>query len=236
MLFVLVSPTPRSSVVMLRCSGSPRSAASVPPEDVLDRSAASLPRVLSGEFPALNGTISRLRLLSRHPAELRCLRLAVPCRWSCSLPPAGPRADGPGRLLARRPHRVTNKERMSPPRFLGDPCIHALLSDPGGVAASGHSIQSLLPSAIPKTSAPHGQFRGSITRPARSLCTLRRRGRPRTTQHSVPVDGQSLPARDLHPTGHKKRFQVATLPSSLPSPSSRLRLAQRDYDQARRDA
>ena len=33
-------------------------------------------------------------------------------------------------------------------------------------------------------------FRGSITRPARSLCTLRSRGRPRTTQHSIPAGGQ----------------------------------------------
>jgi hypothetical protein len=44
----------------------------------------------------------------------------------------------PGRLLTRRPHRVADKERLSPPRFLGDPCNHALLSDPGGVRASGH--------------------------------------------------------------------------------------------------
>jgi hypothetical protein len=47
-------------------------------------------------------------------------------------------AHGPGRLLPRRPHRVTDKERLSPPRFLGDPCVHALLSDPGGVSPSGH--------------------------------------------------------------------------------------------------
>ena len=33
-------------------------------------------------------------------------------------------------------------------------------------------------------------FRGSITRPARSLCTLRSRGRPQTTQHSIPAGGQ----------------------------------------------
>jgi hypothetical protein len=32
-------------------------------------------------------------------------------------------------------------------------------------------------------------FRGSITRPADSLCTLRRMGCPTTTQHSVPAAG-----------------------------------------------
>ena len=45
--------------------------------------------------------------------------------------------DRPGRLLPRRPHRVSGKEQLSPPRFLDDPCVHALLSDPGGVPASG---------------------------------------------------------------------------------------------------
>ncbi|EGV16688.1 hypothetical protein ThimaDRAFT_4058 [Thiocapsa marina 5811] len=46
-------------------------------------------------------------------------------------------AREPGRLLPRRPHRVTDKERLSSPRFLDDPCVHALLSDPGGVSTSG---------------------------------------------------------------------------------------------------
>jgi hypothetical protein len=102
-----------------------------------DRSAASLPRVLWGEFPALDGTISRLRLLIRHPAALRCLRLAVPCVVPCSLPPPGHRCGGPGLLLSRRPHRVSRREHMSPPRFLDDPCVHAPLSDPGGVPKPG---------------------------------------------------------------------------------------------------
>ena len=47
-------------------------------------------------------------------------------------------SDGPGRLLPRRPHRLLGKELMSPPRFLGDPCVHALLFDPGGASVPGH--------------------------------------------------------------------------------------------------
>ena len=100
----------------------------------LDRSAASLGWVLSGEFPTVLGTISRLRRLSRHRAALRCLRLALPCLWSCSQPSVGPLQRRSGRLLSRRPHRVPDKERLSPPRFPGDPCVHALLFDPGGAA------------------------------------------------------------------------------------------------------
>ena len=32
---------------------------------------------------------------------------------------------------------LLGKEQLSPPRFLGDPCLHALLSDPGGASVSG---------------------------------------------------------------------------------------------------
>lgn len=46
-------------------------------------------------------------------------------------------ANRPGRLLTRCPRRVSGKEQLSAPRFLDDPCVHALLSDPGGVSTSG---------------------------------------------------------------------------------------------------
>jgi len=46
-------------------------------------------------------------------------------------------SDGPGPLLPRRPRRLLGKEPMSPPRFLGDPCVHALLFDPGGASTPG---------------------------------------------------------------------------------------------------
>jgi hypothetical protein len=53
--------------------------------------------------------------------------------------------------------------------------VHALLLDPGGTWAPGQSGASVLPSVVLKTSAPAMRsFRGSITRPARSLSTLRR--------------------------------------------------------------
>ena len=89
-------------------------------------------------------------------------------------------------------------EKTRPSRFLGDPCTHAPLSDPGGAPAPGpfgtgvgvfRSTDSVDPARI--------YFRGSITRPARSLCTLRSRGHPRTTQHSVPAGGQPWPVRSL---------------------------------------
>ena len=190
-----------------------------PSKSHLDRSAASLPRVPWAGFPALRGTISRLRLLIHRPAALRCLRLAVPCLVSRSLPPAGHRSGGPGPLLTRRPHRSLRTEWMSPSRFLDDPCVHALLFDPSGAAAPGPARCSCC--GLPPSERRRLRklcFRGSITRPARPLCTLRRRGRPRTTQHSVPVDGPSFPAQDFHLPGRSERFPMDSLPAMSPLP------------------
>ena len=49
---------------------------------------------------------------------------------------AFPREPGP--LLPRRPRRLISVERTRYPRFLGDPCVHAPLFDPGGPPNPGH--------------------------------------------------------------------------------------------------
>ena len=106
-------------------------------------------------------------------------------------PSGTPRVIGPRPFLLRGPHRISRKERISPPRFLGNPfvCMPCSLT-PVDTQTRPHSVHTLSPSALSKASAPHCGFRGSITRPAHPLCTLRSGGRPRTTQHSVPVAGQ----------------------------------------------
>jgi len=61
----------------------------------------------------------------------------------------------------------------------GPPRMHALLSDPGGTIGSGHCNPLVRPSAYWTASASATKtFRGSITRPAFSLSTLRRVGCP----------------------------------------------------------
>ena len=109
-----------------------------PSRSPVARSAASLRRVPWGGFPDLVGTISGLRPLPARPASLRCLRSAVP-----PVAPFAPRsrgaAPGPGPLLPRRPGRLITVETGRYPKFLGDPCLHALLFDPGGPLASGLS-------------------------------------------------------------------------------------------------
>jgi hypothetical protein len=77
-------------------------------------------------------------------------------------------------------------ETTGSPRFLEDPRIHATLFDPGRIAEPGHSGaallvgSSMLPSALSKGvgSRQLDSFRSSMTRPACSLSTLRRQGRP----------------------------------------------------------
>ena len=54
-------------------------------------------------------------------------------------------------------------------------------------------------------------FRGSSTRPAHSLCTLRSRGRPRTKQHSILADGHSLDRSGLSPAGAHRWSTVMSL-------------------------
>ncbi len=142
---------------------------------------------------SLCSAVPRLRVLVRSPS------------------PRHASATGPG--LSCLPGALVPgpsvEEMPGPPRFLGDPRARAPLSDPGGASApdpvrrvGGASHQS------------HGVglhempcFRGSITRLTRSLCTLRSRGHPSTTQHSLPAGGSTLAGWDLYPRGSKEGFR-----------------------------
>ena len=163
------------------------------------RPAASLHWVPWSRFPGFIGTIGRLRLLASPRASLRLLRSALPPL----APPFAPTGQDalpvdPDPFSPRRPRRLCTVEKTRPPRFLDDPCVHAPLFDPGGAPAPGPfgTGDGVFRHANGVDSAKM-IFRGSITRPARSLCTLHSRGHPRTAQHSVPAGGQPWPVRSL---------------------------------------
>ena len=68
------------------------------------------------------------------------------------------------------------------------------------------------PPPVSTTKAPGVlYFRGSITRPLTSLSTLRRMGRPTTTQDSLLAAGPALPGGIRTRKGFSERFQRSSL-------------------------
>jgi len=147
-------------------------------------------------FPGLIGTMGRSDFLQSIPGgsltrppvpPLRCLFCS---RHRPALPPAGQGFGQPAPLPA-----LSGRRKQDLPSSRQILSIHALLpSDPGGTGAPGVSALAILPSACDTASAPtNSEFRGSITRPASSLSTLRSAGYPDTTQDSLPGGGQPYP-------------------------------------------
>jgi len=94
-------------------------------------------------------------------------------------------------------------------------------STPADRSHQAFTMQAMLPSVNLTTSAPHlYHSRGSITRPADPLCTLRSRDHSRSTQHSVPAGGQPLPGQDSHLLDRTEGFRHIYPSTWLPpSPS-----------------
>jgi len=107
-----------------------------PSTSLLSPAAASLQRVPSGRFPAFSGTISSLRFLVPLPLRLRFLHLCVPVVYRCSLQHCAMPRCRPGPFLQAMPIPLLRRETTRPPRFLGSPCQHAPLFDPGGPFAT----------------------------------------------------------------------------------------------------
>ena len=147
---------------------------------------------------------------------------------SCRLrahPSGTPRVVDPGPFVRRRPHRLSRKERMSPPRFLDDPFVYMPCSlTPVGSTDPTHSARTLLSSAFPNTSTPHFQ----LSRLCHTACTPPvYASQPRSPWYHATLGsggGSALPVRDLHPTGHNERFPVVSFLDTLSS-SPRLCLA-----------
>jgi len=80
--------------------------------------------------------------LSRIPARVLVRRISLPSLGatlsSVLFAPVGRPAPTHLRCFLRGARTaLRDKERLSPPRFTGDPCADALLSDPGEVWTSG---------------------------------------------------------------------------------------------------
>ena len=139
----------------------------------------------------------------------------------CSLP-RGWAALGAGtHLYGGSPRAASPVETARPPRFLGDPspACPALRPRwnrrrPASPGAPGVAFRTRHGVGF----HDHDYFGAQSRGLQGSLCTLRSRGRPRTTQHSVPAGWPTLAGQVFHLLGRIEGFRHVTawLP---PSPS-----------------
>ena len=175
-------------------------------------------------FPDIAGTTSGLRLLAARPAALLHARRYHGLALFAPAGVGSPR--GPDVFYGGRPRAASPVETARPPRFLGDP---------------SPACPALRPRWNRRRPASLGAVDGAFRRRhgvgfhdqndfgARSrglqgfLCTLRSRGRPRTTQHSVPAGWPALAGQVFHLLGRIEGFRHV---SSCTSPFTKLCLAQ----------
>ena len=110
-------------------------------------------------------------------------------------------------------------------RFLGNPGGHCPCSSTpvGSDRLSGPRVSCLTrPPPVSTTKAPGVlYFRGSITRPLTWLSTLRRMGRPTTTQDSLLAAGLALPGGIRTAGFQRKVSEFKSLPPSQTLPDAR---------------
>lgn len=135
-----------------------------------------------GLVPHLHGYYWLLRLPAVHPALLRFLRLAVPLCARLFVSPGNVGTPSPGRgsLVCGFPNHCSdggNVRVSQVPR--GPPACMPCSPTPVGPSDPAISILRYCLPLIQRRRLPRfAHFRGSITRPAGSLSTLRRVGHP----------------------------------------------------------
>lgn len=164
------------------------------------------------------------------PPRFVILRLAVPRVACCSLLPKARQRPirSAGRFEVRHPHAFFRRgdDRIS--QVPGEslvfvPCSWTPVRPMRQVV---WALRCCLPHHLRRRLSQDAQFRGSMTRPVHSLCTLRSAGYPSPTQHSVPAGDQPLPGRVMLPAGLRIGFTITLCHCFL---RSRLGLAQKRW-------
>jgi len=127
----------------------------------------------------------------------------------CSFPTGTGRAPAGLGVVLRSPDRKRVTEMPGPPKFLGAPDAYMPgSSTPARTSSPTHSLvpRCCLPPKPRRRLSQHSKFRSSITKPARSLCTLRSPDYSGPTQHSVLAAGLLCQA-GFDPLGRYARFQ-----------------------------
>ena len=183
----------------------------------MDRSSFPTPGVCSGApFPP-PGPVGSVPRLPRYYGALRFLSTHPPASL-CSARGTAPR--GLVRSGRRRPRsrllslvRITagptrwfhEAEAGRPPRFLGNPCPRAPLFDPGRTARPTTRRADFVFRSYQSVDSYNLVFRGSITRPAHSLCRF---ASPVTRRDATLGSGRwsTFPVRGSHPPGCTEDF------------------------------
>ncbi len=163
----------------MRWLPSPMSRPSFPPTDPQSGTAFP-PRGPVAEFPRFTGTTRCSDSLP--PLRPHFVAFAWPYRaWArCSLPGEGSPPAWVLGLVTRLPDRDFCAETTGPPRFLGIPRARMPRSRTPveSRCLAIHDTSMLTSVAVTASASTLQGCRGSITQPARSLCTLRSAGCP----------------------------------------------------------
>ena len=104
-----------------------------------------------------------------------------------------------------RPGKVSGNDRIS--YVPGEPAVLLPCSPtPAGPTHQAITMRRRGPRYVHGEGSRINSFRGSITRLRHWLSTLRRPGRPGTTQDSLPAAGQALPDGIAYPQSSNERF------------------------------
>ena len=189
------------------------------------RSAASLRRVPVGRVPRLHRYYQRTPT-SRRPSRRTSFSFAWRYHAAALFAPAGVgRSPGRDCCLSRPSVPHLRWRRRDLPGSWATPARMPRSPTPAEPHAPDRLGAAMVPSALvtASASAMFTDFVAQSRSLQGSLCTLRSRGRPRSTQHSVPAGRSTLGRSGLSPAGSHRRFLSC---HNMPSPFTKLRLAQ----------
>jgi hypothetical protein len=158
-------------------------------------------------FPCFFGTTRRSDSLTTLPPGFVLLRRSGTTATRLSLSWVSGAHLPRARVVDRLPQPASDVESSGPPRFLGDPLVHVPRSStPARPRSQAFAApRCCLPLVQRRRLSRRSNFRGSITRPAHWLSTLRSSGCPDTTQDSLPAGGLLCRA-GFEPAGSLVRF------------------------------
>ena len=178
-----------------------------------------VPRVGSPASSVLQSTPTSCR--PSRVTSFPSLRGTAAAPWVSFPQTQGAIAAGQG-LLTGIPNTGSSTETTGPPRFLEDPTVNVPRSStPAESLRSATTARRCCLPPLQRRRPPQSvQFRGSITRPAHSLSTLRRVSCLTATQDSLPDGWPAFPGGSWLPAGSQRKVSGYSILLSQASPGA----------------